>query len=133
MRKLSLLVLQRYFRYRYGRKTGDPRAVDKAYEFFVEKRLEQKAYRRHMAVQQTLINSRAERMEFVHKVRHQQMAAIKARLQVYHPRHEVVTNLLAITTQTFNQFSKVYQVQINVDSLADLVSARNISNVCILA
>ena len=61
------------------------------------------------------------------------MAVIKARLQVYQPRHEVVTNLLAITTQTFNQFSKVYQVQINVDSLVDLVSARNISNVCILA
>jgi hypothetical protein len=54
------------------------------------------------------------------------MAVIKARLQGYHPKHEVVANLLAITTQTFNQFSKVYQIQINVDSLADLISARNI-------
>ena len=69
MRKMALLVLQRYFRYRYARKTGDPRAVEKAYESFVEKRLEQKAYRGRMAVQRALIHSRAERMEFVHKVR----------------------------------------------------------------
>lgn len=69
LRKLALLVLQRYFRYRYARKTGDPKSVEKAYESFVDKRLEHKAYRRVMAVQQTLINSRAERMEFVHKVR----------------------------------------------------------------
>ena len=69
LRKLALLVLQRYFRYRYVRKTGDPKAVENAYDSFVVKRLEQKAYRRLMAVQQTLIQTRAERMEFVHKVR----------------------------------------------------------------
>ena len=69
LRKLALLVLQRYFRYRYARKTGDPKAFENAYDSFVDKRLEQKAYRRRMAVQQTLIHTRAERMEFVHKVR----------------------------------------------------------------
>jgi hypothetical protein len=50
LRKLALLVLQRYFRYRYARKTGDPKAVEKVYESFVDKRLEQKASRRLMQV-----------------------------------------------------------------------------------
>jgi hypothetical protein len=50
LKKLALLVLQGYFRYRYARKTGDPTAVEKAYESFMEKRLEQKAYRRLMQV-----------------------------------------------------------------------------------
>ena len=50
---------------------------------------------------------------------------IKDSLSVY-TKHYVVPKLEDQSTKTFNQFSKVYQIQINTDRILDLITKRNI-------
>ncbi len=69
--------------------------------------------------------NRVETMTYMKKQKKEKIKLIKDRLSVY-TKHRVVPTLEEHSTKTFNQFSKVYQIQINTDRLLELMTHRNI-------
>ena len=68
---------------------------------------------------------KVETMTVLKRYRKEKIRSIKDQLSVY-TKHHVVPTLEEHSTKTFNQFSKVYQIQINTDRILDLITSRNI-------
>ena len=64
LRKIALNLLQRYFRYRFAQIKSLP-DIQKKHSLFVDKRLEQKNYRRDVLAQNILLPTRKERAAFI--------------------------------------------------------------------
>lgn len=64
-------------------------------------------------------------MAFIKRYKNEKIKSIKDRLSVY-TKHRVVPSLEEHGTKTFNQFSKIYQIQIFTDRISELMTPRNI-------
>lgn len=93
----------------------------------VEKRIEFKNLRKQIeqAISQTA--STKEAVQFIHTIRSLKVKQIKDMLSGY-SKASSLPHLSDISSKSFNQFSKVYQIQIFTERINQLITARNISN-----
>lgn len=93
--------------------------------FQIDQRLKFKYMRKDLENRENQRQSMVETVREIKKYKKEKVKVIKDRLSVY-TKHHVVPTLEEHSTKTFNQFSKVYQIQINTDRLLDLITHRNI-------
>ncbi|TNV85769.1 hypothetical protein FGO68_gene2985 [Halteria grandinella] len=100
---------------------------DMPYQLFIKQRLLFKHTRRQLESKQSWTGTQKETLQFMNAIRSIKSEQIKDRLGAY-CKGQTMTQLTDIGTSSFNQFSKVYQIQIFTGRISELITRRNIAN-----